>query len=383
MELELTKKILADEDKLNQSFLRFKKVIGYISEFINEPDNTTEKIINDNDLELGEAFKDIKAGLLGEFTRSQTIDIGINKLTTCLSSVLEELKSLTDTLSLNVFIADLKKETTGYLDAVLKNVNPDMLYRRKERYLENSLTKEFFLKRCNMVLTSKLSEFGTAKLPKDILFSFREIVSMINLCETTKLEELSKKIKVRKEYLQAMYANIGEQNFNKDTLKPEVQPEELRGKSILDYYIEKIDSNDTTVTELEVINGYIDNLERYLTGFKDNLDHISQVLVSITNDNSFLDSVLVDIINNLVIPYAKGTITKEVFDSKLTDSFLTVQNILVINKDLRTVILNTFIHFLNNLGMFNIIHSIIDEITFAGTLKETGEVNKEPILNNN
>lgn len=383
MELEINKKILADEDQLNKTFDKFKKVINYISSFITEPDNIAEKIAQDPELGLEDAFKDVKAGLLGEFTRAQTIDIGINKLTTCLSTVLEELKTLIDKLSLNTFIAELKKEVTGYLDAILKNINPDMLYRRKDRYLENSLTKEFFVKRTTNVLTAKLGEFGTAKLPRDILFSFREIVSMINLCETSQLEALGKDIKTRKEFTSAMYHRIGEQDFNKETLTPKIQPEELRARSILDYYIEKIDSNDTPVTEIEVVNSFIDNLERYTTGFKDNLDHISQVLASITNDNTLLEQVLVDIINNLVIPLTQNTITKEEFSSKLADSFITVQNLLVVSKDLRTIILNTYIHFVNNLDVFNIIYSTIDEITFAGTLKETGEVNKEPILNNN
>lgn len=380
MELELNKKIKVNEDKLNQLFEKFKKVINLILSFNNEPDNTAEKISQDPDLGLQESFKDIKAGLLGEFTRSQTIDIAINKLTTYLGSVLEEFKSLTDTLSLNTFIQEVKKETSGYTEAVLKNVSPSVLTRRKERYLENSLTRDFLVRRAEKVLVSKLSEFGTAKLPKDILFSFREIVSMINLCETTKIDETNKDVTNRKEYIKAMYSRIGDDDFNKELFKPKIKPEELRSKYILDYYIEKIDSNDTTVTEIEVINSFIDNLERYMIGFKDNLDHISQSLSGITNDNGFLEEVLVDIINNLVIPYVKGTITQQEFTKKLTNSFLTVQNLLVINKDLRTIILNTYISFLNNLDMFNIIYSTMDEITFAGTLKETGEVNKEPIV---
>lgn len=380
MELELNKKIQANENKLNQLFEKFKKVINLILTFTNEPDNVAEKISQDPDLGLQDAFKEIKAGLLGEFTRSQAIDIGINKLTTCLSTVLEEFKSLTDTLSLNTFIQEVKKETNGYADAVLKNVEPSILYRRKERYLQNSLTKDFLLRRAEQVLVSKLAEFGTAKLPKDILFSFREIVSMINLCETTKLEETNKDVTNRKEFIKAMYNRIGDDDFNKETFKSKVQPEELRGKYILDYYIEKIDSNDTTVSEIEVINNFIDNLERYTTGFKDNLDHISQTLANITSDNSFLEEVLVDIINNLVIPYIKGTLTQQEFTKKLTNSFITIQNLLVINKDLRTMILNTYISFLNNLDVFSIIYSTIDEITFAGTLRETGEVNKVPIV---
>lgn len=382
MELEINKKILAEEDQLNKTFEKLKKVINYITSFVTEPDNVAEKIAQDPELGLADAFKDVKAGLLGEFTRAQTRDIGINKLITCLTTTLEEFKALTDKLSLATFIADLKKEVSGYVDAVLKNVNPDMLYRRKERYLENSLTKEFFNKRTTTVLTSKLGEYGTAKLPRDILFSFREIVSMINLCETTQLEALGKDIKTRKEFISAMYHRIGEQDFNKESLVPKIQPEELRAKAILDYYIDKINSNDTPVTEIEVVNGFIDNLERYVTGFKDNLDHISQVLASITNDNGLLEQVLVDVVEKLVIPFTQNTITQEEFSSKLSDSLLTVQNLLVISKDLRTIILNTYIHFVNNLDVFNIIYSTIDEITFAGTLKETGEVNKEPILNN-
>ena len=382
MELEINKQILADEDQLNKVFNKLKTIINYIASFKIEPDNVAEKIAQDPELGLADAFKDVKAGLLGEFTRAQTIDIGINKLITCLTTAIEEFKSLTDKLSLSNYITNLKKEVNGYMDAIIKNVNPDMLYRRKERYLENSLTKEFFTKRCTNVLTSKIGEFGTAKLPRDILFSFREIVSMINLCETSQLEEIGKDIKTRKEFTSAMYGRIGQQDFNKETLVPKVQPEELRARSILDYYIEKINSNDTPVTEIEVVNGFIDNLERYLTGFKDNLDHISQVLASITNDNALMEQVLVDIVSNLVLPLTQNTITKEEFSSKLNDSLITIQNLLVVSKDLRTIILNTYIHFINNLDVFNIIYSTIDEITFAGTLKETGEVNKEPILNN-
>lgn len=387
MELEVSKRLLKQEEKLDHLFSKYKKIINYISEFINEPDNVAEKITQDNEFELKDEFKNIKAGLLGEFTRSQTIDIGISKLTTVLANILEGIKLLIDELTPTSYIPSLKEEVRSYLDASLRNIDVDMLSRRKDRYLQNSLTIDFFKRRVDQVLTTKIGNYGVAKTTTDLLYTFREIVSMINLCETGKVGEVLKFVKVRKDYIKAMYKNIGTKEFKDTTMGLKGKLEDIRSNEIFQFYLEKINENDMNVSELEVINGFIDNLNRYITGFKDNLDKLSNttfwssevdILSSSQEDNKFLEQVLIDITNNLVLPYVQNTITKEEFATKLNNSCLTITNLLTTDKELRIAVINLFIQFVNNIDVFNNIYQVMDEATFAGTLQDT--VNKEPLV---
>lgn len=387
MELEVSKRLLKQEEKLDHLFGKYKKIINYISEFINEPDNVAEKITQDNEFELKDEFKNIKAGLLGEFTRSQTIDIGISKLTTVLANILEGIKLLIDELTPTSYIPSLKEEVRSYLDASLRNIDVDMLSRRKDRYLQNSLTIDFFKRRVDQVLTTKIGNYGVAKTTTDLLYTFREIVSMINLCETGKVGEVLKFVKVRKDYIKAMYKNIGTKEFKDTTMGLKGKLEDIRSNEIFQFYLEKINENDMNVSELEVINGFIDNLNRYITGFKDNLDKLSNttfwssevdILSSSQEDNKFLEQVLIDITNNLVLPYVQNTITKEEFATKLNNSCLTITNLLTTDKELRIAVINLFIQFVNNIDVFNNIYQVMDEATFAGTLQDT--VNKEPLV---
>lgn len=372
MELERQKQVQEKEKNLRTEVDKFKLIIQYLKNINYNPDNVIKKLATGNELGLTDDIAIIEKGLHGQFTRDKSIELAKTKLFTLLISNVEDIKIKLDEIELKNFINNLSTEAESLLEYIEREVNVEALLQRKDMYSRNSATLEYFRRKLSSSLDSKIGEFG-ARTESDILFCFREIIAMIALNDLTDIKKIALETEKKKELIMYNYSKIKEDDFRSESLEYTQLEELTRANEIIPILIEKVDKLDKAEEDpIDIISGIIERTSTTLEVLRKNLTEIITMLNTLTSVESSIEQVLVNTLNNVIVPYLKDqTITVEEFNKLLERSYITLENLLVIAKEQRTIILNTFVKYVNNLSVFETIYKTIDEITLKGTLPDT------------
>lgn len=346
----------------------FRDAILLLTRYMVNPVDTTNMILN-SDLEMKEKFEDVKTELTGEFTKVRAAEIGRNLILKHIETLAKNLKK--EKIELTPFIESLHKDAHTAYRTLNNNVDIDTLDRRKEKYVSHYMYTDYFKTKLTQVIATKLTNFPSVLDNRNLLFGFREILSMLSLYNQ---DDLNKKFKIfsyRTEFLANNYIAIGTPNFKDEKFNVEVTPTAYTVDGLITKYLEKVLKDQTfDEDDYTIFNSIVDIMERTLNNIKENIDKLYSTVNSYTSQSELFDTIIDNVYNKMVIPFSKSEIITEDFSKRYKDALSILDNLHSVEEELKTFISNIYQKLYTDLEVYGRIYSIVDEITLVGTIRE-------------
>lgn len=364
----VNKEIEQSESKYNSLLEEFKNSITILKRYIENPAVVADEISN-SDLPIKDDFKEISLGLQGTFTKAKATDMGRKKILSYINSLINQLKQ--NKIILGDYVSKLISNIKDHYSVIYNNIDISVQERRKEQYMSHHLYTDLFKNRMSNYLTEVMCNLGIARGEKEILFGFREVLSMLSLYNTDDLDKKYENFKFRTEYIANNYVYAGTNQFKQDKFVIDSNSIDKTVNNALCDYMDKIEEEqDTTEEELNILNNIIDILDRVLNKLKENIDNVEAKLKTMVAEDEFYNLVIDKIHNDIIIPYSNAEITAADFVVKIKDSFITLENLATIEHDLRIMMYNVCSKYKTDLDIFSKIYDTVNEITFKGSMTE-------------
>lgn len=361
-------KIEETENKYTGLIEEFKKSIQIMKRYIEQPKVVADEIVN-SDLIIKDDFKDIALGLVGTFTKAKALDMGKKKILSYITGLINEIKQ--NKINMSGYVQELVTHLRDVYEVVYNNTDIQLQERRKEQYMSHHLYTDLFRTKLNNHLLNYASMYGCRPGSNDLLFGFREVLSMLSLYNTDDIDEKYKKFQFRTEYIANNFLYLGTNQFKQDVFQIASVMLDKSADNMLSEYMEKIEEEqDTTEDVLNILNTIIGQLDRTLKNLKDNIDQVEAKLMNIVVQSDLYDLVLDKILNELIVGYTNAEITASDFIIKLKDSLVTMDNLVSIEHDLRIMVYNVCSKFKTDLEIYSKIYDIVNELTFKGSMSE-------------
>lgn len=364
----LNLKIEEAEKKYSGLVEEFKKSIQIMKRYVEQPSVVADEILN-SDLIIKDDFKDIAIGLKGTFTKAKALDMGKKKILSYITGLVNEIKQ--NKIDMTGYVKELVGHLRDVYDVVYNNTDIQLQERRKDQYMSHYLYTDLFRTRLNNHLLEYAGMYGCKPGNNDLLFGFREVLSMLSLYNTDDVDEKYKKFLFRTEYIANNFLYLGTNQFKQDVFQIDSTMIDKSVDNMLAEYIEKIEEEqDTTEDVLNILNTIIGQLDRTLGNLKDNIDKVEEKLMSIVVKGDLYDLVLDKVLNELIVGYSNSEITASDFVVKLKDSLVTMDNLVSIEHDLRIMVYNVCSKFKTDLEIYSKIYDIVNELTYNGSMTE-------------
>lgn len=364
----LNLKIEEAEKKYSGLVEEFKKSIQIMKRYVEQPSVVADEILN-SDLIIKDDFKDIAIGLKGTFTKAKALDMGKKKILSYITGLVNEIKQ--NKIDMTGYVKELVGHLRDVYDVVYNNTDIQLQERRKDQYMSHYLYTDLFRTRLNNHLLEYAGMYGCKPGSNDLLFGFREVLSMLSLYNTDDVDEKYKKYLFRTEYIANNFLYLGTNQFKQDVFQIDSTMIDKSVDNMLAEYIEKIEEEqDTTEDVLNILNTIIGQLDRTLGNLKDNIDKVEEKLMSIVVKGDLCDLVLDKVLNELIVGYSNAEITASDFVVKLKDSLVTMDNLVSIEHDLRIMVYNVCSKFKTDLEIYSKIYDIVNELTYKGSMTE-------------
>lgn len=364
----LNLKIEEAEKKYSGLVEEFKKSIQIMKRYVEQPSVVADEILN-SDLIIKDDFKDIAIGLKGTFTKAKALDMGKKKILSYITGLVNEIKQ--NKIDMTGYVKELVGHLRDVYDVVYNNTDIQLQERRKDQYMSHYLYTDLFRTRLNNHLLEYAGMYGCKPGSNDLLFGFREVLSMLSLYNTDDVDEKYKKFLFRTEYIANNFLYLGTNQFKQDVFQIDSTMIDKSVDNMLAEYIEKIEEEqDTTEDVLNILNTIIGQLDRTLGNLKDNIDKVEEKLMSIVVKGDLYDLVLDKVLNELIVGYSNAEITASDFVVKLKDSLVTMDNLVSIEHDLRIMVYNVCSKFKTDLEIYSKIYDIVNELTYKGSMTE-------------
>lgn len=364
----LNLKIEEAEKKYSGLVEEFKKSIQIMKRYVEQPSVVADEILN-SDLIIKDDFKDIAIGLKGTFTKAKALDMGKKKILSYITGLVNEIKQ--NKIDMTGYVKELVGHLRDVYDVVYNNTDIQLQERRKDQYMSHYLYTDLFRTRLNNHLLEYAGMYGCKPGNNDLLFGFREVLSMLSLYNTDDVDEKYKKFLFRTEYIANNFLYLGTNQFKQDVFQIDSTMIDKSVDNMLAEYIEKIEEEqDTTEDVLNILNTIIGQLDRTLGNLKDNIDKVEEKLMSIVVKGDLYDLVLDKVLNELIVGYSNAEITASDFVVKLKDSLVTMDNLVSIEHDLRIMVYNVCSKFKTDLEIYSKIYDIVNELTYNGSMTE-------------
>lgn len=362
----LNLKIEEAEKKYSGLVEEFKKSIQIMKRYVEQPSVVADEILN-SDLIIKDDFKDIAIGLKGTFTKAKALDMGKKKILSYITGLVNEIKQ--NKIDMTGYVKELVGHLRDVYDVVYNNTDIQLQERRKDQYMSHYLYTDLFRTRLNNHLLEYAGMYGCKPGNNDLLFGFREVLSMLSLYNTDDVDEKYKKFLFRTEYIANNFLYLGTNQFKQDVFQIDSTMIDKSVDNMLAEYIEKIEEEqDTTEDVLNILNTIIGQLDRTLGNLKDNIDKVEEKLMSIVVKGDLYDLVLDKVLNELIVGYSNAEITASDFVVKLKDSLVTMDNLVSIEHDLRIMVYNVCSKFKTDLEIYSKIYDIVNELTYEGSM---------------
>lgn len=364
----LNLKIEEAEKKYSGLVEEFKKSIQIMKRYVEQPKVVADEIVN-SDLIIKDDFKDIAVGLSGTFTKAKALDMGKKKILSYITGLVNEIKQ--NKIDMTGYVKELVGHLRDVYDVVYNNTDIQLQERRKEQYMSHHLYTDLFRTRLNSHLLEYAGVYGCQPGSNDLLFGFREVLSMLSLYNTDDVDEKYKKFLFRTEYIANNFLYLGTNQFKQDVFQIDSNMVDKSVDNMLAEYMEKIEEEqDTTEDVLNILNTIIGQLDRTLSNLKGNIDKVEEKLLGIVVKGDLYDLVLDKVLNELIVGYSNAEITASDFVVKLKDSLVTMDNLVSIEHDLRVMVYNVCSKFKTDLEIYSKIYDIVNELTYKGSMTE-------------
>ena len=357
-------------DDLITRQLNIVKALGdLIKQYMSNPDEVVNNIVNNKDLSFAREFENIQEGLTGTFTRNQAIEIGKNKLLEVFKRYVEEAcehkTNVNKIINSNSrVLQDRVNVTTGIVDLKLLNTRVDL-------YMKNSLTTEFMTRKIKSYVDDVKYEFIPASTPAEFLNNIREIFSLISVCDLSGVEEAWKKYEIRKAKLCHNYSQLGTDDYTRETLEIESIKDNKTSDELLKEYMQKYGVTgieDTPATD--ILTTIINDMERRTNSLRENVVTINDKFSKYVENDDIVKDILSNITDEIVTPYVKGEMNTEEFTKLYADAILALDNFLILLKDITIVINNTYTTAYKHIEIFEKLYMLIEELGIRGTIPE-------------
>lgn len=368
MELERNKEKNTLEVTIQANVEKFKQLVLLAKNIDFDPEGTINKMTTV--CPECSNIETLQEGLKGQFTRDQSVALAKTQLFNSLGTVVENLNKELDTISIDNFINNIMQEVNSYVETVISSIDVQELRKRKEVYLRNSVTVEYFKKQLDKILNEKSVQYKTNR-PSDLLLCFREIIAMVVVNDLTYVDPIVEKTKTELDELQFYFSKIGTPEYRAVEVQATQQEYVIKPEEILNTYIQKAKIDNTNETSsMDIVSGIIERTDTTLESLEKTKQEIIQKFTQLPKVTPVIISTLSSLLSEVVLGYLKfNKITVEEFNVKLKDGYNVLDNLILISKDIRIVIYNIVINYLNNVMVFKEIYNIINEITTQGTFE--------------
>lgn len=348
-----------------------------LKKFVENPDDTTEEILNSS-LPIAEQFKEIKVALTGEFTRSKAIDIGKHNIVKYYESLLKSILD-NDNQTVAEYAASKVKELQEQLDITYRNIDTTVINRRREKYMENSLTVEFINRKINLVVEDRKTKLGSPKSVVEFLYACRELLAKIRLGDFEEIDNVYDKFKKDEYKIKRNVENLGDVDYSIGNLTSNVNPCSLESNEILAKAIDDLDIEQPIEDSetLNIFSSMIDVIDRTATDIKSNIDKLNEKVSKFATTKDLSVQIVTVLNDSVILPYSKMEITAEEYMNKTKELIQCLENVVIIEKDVKTCVDNHAKGILNDINIFYYIYNLIDEATLKGQLDPVTKVGKK------
>ena len=314
----------------------------------------------------------LKQGVKGAYTRDKTIAMAKTQLFNYLGNTLESITKDLEVSNLANYLQGITAEVDSYVSTITKDVNVNELKKRKESYTRNSVTMEYFSKKLNQCLTEKLITYKACTKQTDLLYAFREILSMVVVNDLSHVEPFIKQTNDNLNKLKYMFDTIGTVDYHHVDVHPTQTEVVVSSNEIVNVFLGKVKYENTgTINPIDVLSGIIERTEQILNNLKQTKDEILSKLTSLPDVDKEIKNVLTSLLSDTILAYLKfSTITVEEFNRKLKDGYEILDSLFVMAMDEKIIVANAVLNYFNGLSAFGEIYNVIDEITAKGTFEE-------------
>lgn len=346
----------------------FKDALLLLRAYMDNPVGTTDKILNST-LPEKDKFVDVRTGLGGEFTKARAAEIGRNILVTHIEKLIQDLKQ--QRLDVPPVVEELNKTILEAYRILNNNVDTQSISRRKEKVTSHVMYTDYFKSRLDTILNAKLTAYPSVLDVQQLLFGFREILSMLAIYNQDELNDKYRVFKYRIEFLANNYIAIGTNNFKAEQFKIETTPYTENHNSQLDKYLSEVLKEQVTDEDnYTIFNSIVDILERVLTKIKENIEKLYSTVIGYTGQPELFNTILDNINVKLVQPYAKLEILTEDYAKRSNDSLMILDNLHSTYEEFLISIKNIYTKINLDLNIYATIYAIIDEVSVNGSIIE-------------
>lgn len=369
--LDIKSLLTENKEKINGYVTKYIEVVNLLKEFIAAPSETTNKIVNNKVLPeaLISDFKDIQRGLLGEFSKTQSVEIGKHKIINYIEEILQTIKK--DYISIEGIIKNTQTDILPNLKVMETETDFDLIGRRQTRYAKNALTIKFFNTKLVTTLEPKLLELSLNINAREFLFKLEGALAAVRTMDFNKLVQDWDTYKKSKEFLTENYKNAGNNSFLNSKYEITSSIDEVDFNTYFKDLLNKIEITDNIeITDMDLLNRIIDTLPRTLKVLKENAESLLSTLKSFvdTNPGSFL-AILVSIYETALEPYAKASITADEFNNRIKDSVITINNGLAIDNDIIIKMVNNITELEKGMRLYLYVYQLVNEVTLKGVIE--------------
>ena len=357
VDFKLVIKFRETNDKVKE-LLNMSELVG---KYIDEPETVLNSLLPSiTDDEEKKRVNEILLGMRGEFTRSKSLELGKNKLVTLIKALKDEITI--DYIELNNLFKEPLETIFDNYNVITNTSNNHGISLRKEQYMAKPLLIDYALRKLPSVVVPYINEAGSNKSVNEYLARLRDIIIIMDNFDVSDVKHMFEIYKNRKEYLEDLQKRYHKE-FNNEFIKIELIEKQLNTAD----YIKFLVDGDTIVPEgkngLDILNEIVDRLPKTIELLKADIDEITKYIKNNKTERSITNTVITDFINNGVIPYSDGEITKEVYIDQIAVTNNILKNSINIDLDVVNDVCDK-LHELNILlNMYMVIHSIIDRIT--------------------
>lgn len=358
---------ITKEEELVNKVNKLKRYTNILKKYMEDPVSTCKEIANNEDIGLGE-FKSLEAAMGGKFTQAKAIEQGKLVLLNWYTTLCKDVSS--NGIDLDSFSRDISKSVEEQLELVYRNIDSTVINRRKDRYLTNSMTREYQTNKLDNIITAKLMEEGCSRSVLEYVYTLRELLAYIRIYDNTVLKKYWDKYILRKELITRA---IDSASLPKEDIVSEVSVDNIKPE---DTYIEFMQNyvmgNKVEETErLNIFTSLIDTIDRTYEDIKSTIDSFNSVTKDYIDTEHLLVTVIDKINNEVIQPYGKLEITATEYTSKLDIYYKILDAILATGLDVRHMVINNAKQLLRHIAMYYRVYNVIDEVTTAGQLVPT------------
>lgn len=340
------------------------KAVKNIRSYITDPVFTVKKITSDPNAEGTEEFKEIEQGLFGEYTKQQATELGLHKLVSIYNTAVNKLKDTN--VSYEEFRDSINNELKELLKITCNNVDTKILDRRKERYMTNTFTRQYMLKKLNNEIDVKSASINSLRSADKYLFVIREILASIRLGDFTEFSKVQAKYQHEIEVIKCNLEDLTSEGLEPFTVVNSIKIEEENSDDKFKRLIEETDTPTEDVDMLAVLNSIIDDIGRTVDEISKNIDKLSSI--SVTNRIICINDIVDAISSSAVLPYTENKIMASDFTRIYGHGVTILNSYVALNTEYKYAYLNAAKTIFDNIKIFNYIYSLLDEVTLKGQL---------------